>query len=134
LIRLLVAQRCASAPGSRPADRPITESVASVRFDDLRDTRGPERCRLATRFTGGDPLNFRAGDTNVGQFAIGQVREFAPHRLVPPPGLISADDGSKHGLAALSPAKRRNAAARFVVYWSAIIFEIVDDFALLVQV
>src|SRR5271156_5558727 len=49
---------------------------------------GPERCRLAMRFPGGDPLNVRAGDTNVGQFTIGQVREFAPHRLVPPPGLI----------------------------------------------
>jgi hypothetical protein len=31
------------------------------------------------------------------------------HRLVPPPGLTSADDGSKHGLVALSPAKRRDA-------------------------
>jgi hypothetical protein len=42
---------------------------------------GFDNCQSATRFAGGDPLNFRAGDTNVGQFTIGQVREFAPHRF-----------------------------------------------------
>jgi hypothetical protein len=74
----------------------------------------PYSRRLATRFAGGDPINVRAGDANVSQFTIGQVRKFAPHRLVMPPGLISADEGSKHGIVALSPAMHRNAAALFV--------------------
>jgi hypothetical protein len=56
----------------------------------------------------GDPFDVTTGSPDVSQFTIGQVREFAPHRLVPPPSLITAGDRSKHGLAVLSPAKRRN--------------------------
>jgi len=48
-------------------------------------------------FLGGDSFYVRAGNANVGQFTIGQLGELAPHRLVSPPGLIMADDGSKHG-------------------------------------
>jgi hypothetical protein len=57
------------------------------------------------RIPGSDPFDLRTANADVSRFTIGQVREFAPHRLVPPPGLITVGDGSKHDLAVLSPAK-----------------------------
>jgi hypothetical protein len=56
------------------------------------------------------------GESGIATFGVGKnagrsiitSRRLNGHRLVPPPGLISADDGSKHSLVALSPAKRRD--------------------------
>jgi hypothetical protein len=35
------------------------------------------------RIPGSDPFDVRTANADVSQFTIGQVREFAPHRLVP---------------------------------------------------
>jgi hypothetical protein len=55
--------------------------------------------RLPMRIPGSDPFDVRTANADVSQFTIGQVREFEPHRLVPPPSLVTAGDGSKHGRA-----------------------------------
>ena len=50
-----------------------------------------DHIRQACALPLGDPLNVRAGDTDVGQFRDRSGAKVG-HRLAPPPGLISADD------------------------------------------
>jgi len=87
-----------------------TRPYLSGSLGRLRRSTKKTLARLPMRIiVRGDPFDVTTGNPDVSQFTIGQVREFAPHRLVPPPGLISAEVGSKHDLAVLSPAKRWSA-------------------------
>src|SRR5262249_19094300 len=56
------------------------------------------------RFLRSDPVDVRAGDADVGQLTIGEVRKLALHGRVPLPGLIEAGEGCKHVFKSFSPA------------------------------
>jgi len=53
----------------------------------------------AVRLLGGDPIDIRTGNADIGQLTIGKMRKLPLHGFVPLPSLIEAGDRGKHGIA-----------------------------------
>lgn len=86
--------------------RRACDSVSASKKHNARAKRG--RCReeprwLAVQGVGRDPLDIRARDTDIGQFAVAEMRQLAPDFAIPLPSMDKAGNGCKHFFLVLSP-------------------------------